>query len=317
MDDAGREGARRALGDRLHEPDLSPSPVVQPTRTLLLMQWICLAERPLSVTELRYAIASDDIQIHQARQFCKDARDFVDTDARMQIQLNSLSGGLVEVKRHGAETTVQFIHQSVNDFLRSQGLKYLTSAATDLQSQPPGDLSADIVIGQSHNRLCKSCLNYLGLDEVLQAASSTIPSAAKYEWDRARERSLFLPEKLPFILYATKFWFLHAEKAEGLGIPQQDLVQQLGFPPGPVFQAWIKIFRETDIFSARLPELGSTLLHVASGSNLRSAVQISNDNGNVDTRDDAGNTALHFAARWGHTDLVKMLLNAGADRGKE
>src|SRR5205823_6835867 len=33
-------------------------------RTLHLMQWICLAERPLSVTELRFALASDDTCIH-------------------------------------------------------------------------------------------------------------------------------------------------------------------------------------------------------------------------------------------------------------
>jgi ankyrin repeat protein len=286
------------------------------TRTLLLMQWICLAERPLSVTELRYAIASDDIQIHQARQFCKDAGNFVDTDARMQIQLTSLSGGLVEAKRHGAETTVQFIHQSANDFVRSQGLKYLTSAAIDLQSQPPRDLSADIVIGQSHNRLCKSCVNYLRLDEVLREATLIIASTAKGELDRPEQRLMFLSEKLPFILYATKSWFLHAEKAEGLGILQQDLVQQLGFSPGPAFQTWIKIFHGIDKYNAKLPVMGSTLLHIASGSNLRSAVQVLlNDNGNVDTRDDAGNTALHYAARWGHTDLVKMLLDARADIG--
>src|SRR2546423_1387430 len=80
-------------------------------KTLHLMQWICLAERPLSVTELRFAMASDDSYIRPSQVYCEDAKDFVETDSRMEKLTTSLSGGLAEVKHHG---TVQFIHQSVN-----------------------------------------------------------------------------------------------------------------------------------------------------------------------------------------------------------
>ncbi|PMD17187.1 hypothetical protein NA56DRAFT_532483, partial [Hyaloscypha hepaticicola] len=255
-------------------------------RTLLLMQWVCFAERPLSVTELRHAIASDDMYIHNERQLCKDARDFVDTDEQMQKQLTSWSGGLVEARRHGDTTIVQFIHQTVNDFLRSQGLKYLASAAVDLQPRPPGDLPADIVIGQSHDRLCKSCINYLRLDEVLQEASLKTPTTGTTFEDNGYEqtRSLLL-EKLPFILYAAKSWYLHAEKAEGFGILQEDLVQQLELPPRRVVQSWISISHALESGWER------------------------------NSKHNAGNAALHYAARWGHTNLVKMLLDAGAELG--
>jgi Ankyrin repeats (3 copies)/Ankyrin repeats (many copies) len=287
-------------------------------RTLLLMQWVCFAERPLSVTELRYAIASDDTYVHNERRFCKDARDFVDTDEQMQKQLTSWSGGLVEARRHSDATTVQFIHQTVNDFLRSQGLPYLASAAIDLQPRPPGDLSTDIVIGQSHDRLCKSCVNYLRLDEVLQASIITPTIGATPEHDRYEKTGLSLSKKLPFILYAAKFWYLHAEKAEGFGILQEDLVQQLDFPARRVVQSWISISQvlEGRYQNPKRPEIGSTILHIASGSNLRSVVQVLlKDNWKVDARDNAGNTALHYAARWGHTNLVKMLLDARAELG--
>ena len=289
-------------------------------RTLLLMQWVCFAEQPLSVTELRYAIASDDTYIHNERQFCKDARDFVDTDEQMQKLLTSWSGGLVEARRHGDTTTVQFIHQTVNDFLRSQGLKYLASAAIDLPPRPPGDLPADIVIGQSHDRLRRSCVNYLRLDEVLRQASFKTPTTeTTSEDDRHEQTRLLLLEKLPFILYAARSWYLHAEKAEGFGILQEDLVQQLELPPRRVVQSWISISHAVERRLGRnpkCPEIGSTILHIASGSNLRSVVQVLlNDNWKVDIRDNAGNTALHYAARWGHTNLVKMLLDAGAELG--
>ena len=283
------------------------------TRTLHLMQWVCLAERPLSVTELRFAMASDDGYIHESRQFCKDAKDFVDTDMRMERLVTSLSGGLVEVKHHKAKSTVQFIHQSVNDFLRSDGLKYLTTPSRDGLSQDHSGLttlSTDVIIGQSQHRLCKSCVNYLGLDEVL--AGSALLGTSWYR-DQRREVSLLLA-RLPFMEYATRHWFFHAEKAESLGILQQDLVQQLGSPPGPAFRTWIEAFRNMDKYNTKCPQVGSTLLHVASSSNLRSAVQILlSGSAKVDERDDSGNTALHYAARWGHKDLVKMLLDIGAD----
>lgn len=159
--------------------------VIEPrnqARTLHLMQWVCLAERPLSVTELRFAIASDDDYICESRQFCKDAKDFVDTDRRMERLITSLSGGLVEVKYHVAKTTVQFIHQSVNEFLRSDGLKYLASpSSSDHLFQDHRELttlSTDLIVGQSQHRLCKSCVNYLRLEEV-QLAGSTLGSTLK------------------------------------------------------------------------------------------------------------------------------------------
>ena len=303
--------------------------VIEPrnrTRTLHLMQWICLAERPLSVTELRFAIASDDVYIHKSRQLCKDAQDFVDTDIRMERLITSLSGGLVEVKHHHAKSTVQFIHQSVNDFLRSDGLKYLaTPSPSDIPSQDHGGLttwSAEVVIGQSQHRLCKSCVNYLRLEEVLLAGSAlwSTPSIHRTQsssWHRGRKKKAsLLLETLPFIDYATRYWFFHAEKAESLGILQQDLVQQLESPPGLAFQTWIKTFHNIDKYNAKCPELGSTLLHVASSSNLRSVVQdLLSSTAKIDERDDSGNRALHYAARWGHKDLVKMLLDFGTDVG--
>jgi ankyrin repeat protein len=288
--------------------------VIEPrnwAKTLHLMQWVCLAERPLSVTELRFAMASDDIYIHQSRQFCKDAKDFVDTDSRMEILITSWSGGLLEVKHQETQTTVQFIHQSVNDFLLSDGLKYLTSLSNNRLPQDDGEsttVSTEIFLGQSHNRLCKSCVNCLRLEEVILSSSAAL---------RGNEVKSHFREKLPFIFYATNSWFLHAEKAERFGNLQQDLVQQFGFSLGPAFQAWLKNFHALDYWNEKRPELDSTLLHIASSSDLRSVAQILllNSSTNVHTEDNAGNRALHYAACWGHTELVKILLDAGADIG--
>ena len=141
-------------------------------RTLHLMQWICLAERPLSVTELRFAMASDDAYIRPSQLCCKDAKDFVETDDRMEKLIRSSSGGLAEVKHHENRSTVQFIHQSVNDFLLSNGLKFLVPASGDdplsQRSRHLMSSSSDEIIGRSHHRLSRSCINYLKLGEVMR-----------------------------------------------------------------------------------------------------------------------------------------------------
>ncbi|KAH0536065.1 hypothetical protein FGG08_007031 [Glutinoglossum americanum] len=275
-------------------------------RTLHLMQWICLAERPLSVTELRYAISSDDIYVCLPQKSCEDSRDFVEDDARMERLITTLSGGLAEVSHRGGGI-VQFVHQSVNDFLLSSGLRFLLSAPTHNPIREPAQrtsLATEDVIGQSQDRLSRSCVNYLRLEETTHE-------------DRMWRREVVLSQ-LPFIHYATMSWLLHAEKAENLGIPQQDLVQRFESHPRQAFQMWVKIFGLIDPFwhSSKHPAPGSTLLHIASSSNLQSTVRILIERDkHVEAIDIFGNRALHNAARWGHKELANILLNAGAEIG--
>jgi hypothetical protein len=43
-------------------------------RTLLLLQWVCFAERPLSVSELRFALACDDEVVQPASSAVRKAK---------------------------------------------------------------------------------------------------------------------------------------------------------------------------------------------------------------------------------------------------
>jgi ankyrin repeat protein len=272
-------------------------------KTYLLMQWVCLAKEPLSITELRYAFSSDDL--FQSENFEHNY-----TDVNMKAQVASWSGGLVEFKHHKNKTIVQVMHHSVLDYLQSDGLKYLAASSNTSLSQDEGEstvVSTKFILGKSQQRLCKSCVNYLRRQDVLQASQTALPTNL-YERDE-----IFL-KALPFIHYATRSWFKHAEQAESLGILQEDLVQQFRSHPGLAFEAWVKIFRAIDVYNAECPNPGSTLLHIACSSNLRSVVKILlSDPESINTQDDAGNRPLDFAAQWGHLELVQTLLNAGAD----
>ena len=267
------------------------------TETLHMMYWIFLAERPLSVTELRFAIASDDASLHHDQQSCQESEGFVETDMRMEKWIKSRSGGLAEVKTHSEnpynqKSTVQFIHQSVNDFLGRDKFRCFEPIA------------AEDLIGQGHHQLARSCINYWKLEETQQKVESYINKEEV--------------KTIPFIEYATKYWFIHAEKAERAEISQQDLVQRLKGPSYDLLEVWVETFRTLDKYGyeARRPELGATLLHIAAGSNLRTALQeLLQHGGPVEKEDMRGNRAIHYAARWGHDQVMNMLLDAHAVAG--
>ena len=320
-------------------------------KTLLMMQWICFAVRPLSVRELRFAMASDCIESHESMHSDQDVNNLREEDARMKRLITSLSGGLAEVKYHenedsrsegyGSEgyqkkddvskehesedfeskddkngNTVQFIHQSVNDFLLSYGLRSLAAVSMWQFFAQNARLSESIsdknILGHSHQRLLKSCINYLKLKEVIKISQDEVQVANEDSLIQS-DKIHPLQARLPFMDYATRFWGPHAEQAESHKMLQYDLIQQLNSPSGEAWKNWIQAFRVLDRFDWKCPEVDSTLLHIASSYNLQSVVHVLLEESTaVDEVDDFGDTALHHAAGRGHQEIINKLLNAKA-----
>ena len=126
------------------------------SQSLQLMQWICFAVRPLTLDELRYAIAVDADTPHKSLSQCRNSPAYAHTNEEMECRLKDLCRGLAEVKQYENERVVQFIHQSVNDFLVQEGLQVLDSCLE----------STDTVIGRAHFRLSRSCIKYISMEEV-------------------------------------------------------------------------------------------------------------------------------------------------------
>jgi len=123
---------------------------------ILCLQWLLFAKRPLKPEELYYGILVgvdlDSVTPLDSEQIDpQDLQNFV---------LNS-SRGLAEVTKAKAKT-VQFIHESVRDYLlKSKGLERLQASLT-------GNLT-----GLSHERLKKCCESYMRIsvsqDPLLEA----------------------------------------------------------------------------------------------------------------------------------------------------
>jgi ankyrin repeat protein len=287
-----------------------------------LFQWVCLAEEPLSVTEIRYALAAEGADPSSPRVKCCDTSDFVKTDEQMKGRLRALSGGLVEA----VEERVQVIHQSLNEFLLPKGLALLALLQIEGPAINPADNKAAIV-GQCQATLYWSCLNYLATeldeDSCLQKENKDNHIARKHQLSESLSH-------LPFMKYATIHVLVHGEKAT---VYRGDLSGQIRLLE-QIIPQWIGVYEIFDPYSWKCPPWHTTILHVAARANLTDIVERlmghSPDVGKrhrrtgklrrertrkimkPDIQDDDGYTALHVAAQWGHQSIIEILFHAGA-----
>ncbi|PLN78250.1 ankyrin repeat-containing domain protein [Aspergillus taichungensis] len=272
------------------------------SRAYLLFLWVCLAERPLSVTEMRYAISARDIVTSSRHIRCDETSDFPRDDEQMRRQIKALSGGLMEVVEmnpQSPEGRVQVVHQSVKDYILPEGLLLLAS----LDKQTHIDfschtkrLSHENIIRHCQSLIYYSCLNYI--------VTESIYTAPTREWEVARKT-------WPLLEYATDNMFLHATNAgecRSMNLENEILLLQ------QATSKWVASSKYLHFPYDYEPRRSVTLLHIASANNLPDITDCLLSKGvSVDERDSDGNTALHHAAGSGNAAIAELLLHRGAD----
>lgn len=294
--------------NEIHKSDLKQS--------LKLFQWICFALRPLSLQEVRVVMTVDEDTLHWFIDKSQESELYIRNDEATIGRICDLSQGLVEIPKYtsfsyGEEIigygNVQVIHQTVYDFLIERGLKLL------YESQNKG-LDGGTLIGWSHFRLSRSCIQYLSRSEVQDLG-------LKLDADRLFDSNPLIDEinqrahdRYPFLIYATEFWCQHAEFVERENLSQDDLLLYFVFnseSPTSLFISWINIFG--GLFGCYLePEftpLGSSLVHYACKYGLLSVLNGALSQGvKVDFYNDRGEPPLFWAIRGGQEAVVKWLL---------
>ncbi|KAI8948099.1 hypothetical protein F4801DRAFT_472990 [Xylaria longipes] len=168
---------------------------------LLSVQWILYAKRRLNPEEYYYAMASG---LNPGEDSLGEwNRKKVTIDAMTKF-VSSSSKGLAEVTK-SKPPTVQFIHESVRDFLIKDGGIY--------ELWP--DLGNDFE-SQSHDRLKECCYAYV---KARSFNIETLDLGLKSDVAYARKKSI----KFPFLAYATRTVLYHADKA-AVSVPQQDFL---------------------------------------------------------------------------------------------
>jgi hypothetical protein len=184
------------------------------------LQWIAFAGRPLAPSDLYFAVRSEDPGFHISQiwdlsdenmdpSICwipppgaLDDEEWLSNIDRfwvpvgagfetMRLFILNCSKGLAEVT-----TTVQFVHESVRDYLLETGFETLTLRR------------GDSLIGFTHDQLKECCLRWVSAD--LRA----------HIGDRKPE-----VEAIPFLAYAVMYAVQHAEVACIHGVPQDEFIE--------------------------------------------------------------------------------------------
>jgi hypothetical protein len=184
----------------LYEEIFDRIPDIHRARSLRMMKWICFAVRPLSLTELQFAMEVGR-DMHTAVE-CGLSAAFLVDDPRMEKRVRFLSGGLAEVREQENERVVQLIHQSVLDFVVNVKLQELDTVGWS-------------VTGMAHSWLSTCCLRYV------RRVINTVERAKQL----VRKEPSLLQTLYPFLPYSWWNWIRHAQEAEA-----EDCTQYFIFP---------------------------------------------------------------------------------------
>ncbi|KAI5457669.1 hypothetical protein BGZ63DRAFT_416787 [Mariannaea sp. PMI_226] len=275
-----------------------------------LIQWVCLSTRPLSIDELRWAMAVDFDSLCKSLRQCQQSKNYASDNEAMERKITTLSCGLAEAVPTSETRVVQFIHQSVKDFFVNKGLSALLALEGD-------SVSSNMAVGLAHYSLSRICIRYLAMEEVVESAGKSWTYWPNV--DRLYNPKSNIQEyKFPLLRYAVMFGMTHARESETKGVCQKDLLEYFRWPSKLLPQLWTRICWLRDGYSNH--DEDANLVHVVSRYGLLGPLQVilqraeefmvDIDGGRVDidTRDSRGRTPLSFAAEFGHMDVIELLL---------
>jgi ankyrin repeat protein len=216
---------------------------------VLCIQWVLFAKQPLSPEQLYFAILSgvelDTVSIW-------DPRD-VTMDVIKKFILNS-SKGLAEITTSKRQK-VQFIHESVRDFLLKED--GLSNVWPDLRHN---------FQGQSHEQLKRCCLNYVKLDvfTALEIPES-LPKASNPQVANFRKAA---GDSFPFLEYATNNILYHANAAEAGGVSQRTFLEC--FP----LSQWVRLDNLLERHEVRKHSQWVSLLYLLGERNMPDLIRV-------------------------------------------
>ncbi|CAN9387812.1 unnamed protein product [Alternaria alternata] len=216
---------------------------------ILCLQWVLFAKQPLQPEQLYCAILAGTEPDALATQHHQE----VTFETIRRFLLRS-SKGLTEITKT-KNRKVQFIHESVRDFLlKENGLSKIWPEF------------ANNFHGQSHDRLKQCCLNYISIDIATPLKlPDNLPRANSTESTIIRVSAV---QTFPFLEYAIHNVLYHAETAEDGGISQVDFLNSFPLP------RWVKLDNLFEKHEVRRHRQGVSLLYILAELNMTSLIRI-------------------------------------------
>jgi ankyrin repeat protein len=291
--DAGKIKTRlKEIPDGLDElfQDIITRGTREDTHLIPTLQWIMFTQRPLTCRELYHAIIytpNDELGlVSEHEEYSeKTAENFL---------LNSTKG-LAETTR-GNQPKVQFIHESVRDYLRTTGFGNL---APHLNENLPG---------LTHEFLKQRCLELIS-EEVYRQLSlpATLPDPKSEE---VRNLLVKSNAELPFLEYAVNSLLYHAECAGAYQIQQHDFVKD--FP----LSIWTSLNNLFERHMVRRYTTSVTLPYILADHSLPILLRVQLDQRNADWSGtkERHRTVLGAVVNSCHVEALKIVLDCGATK---
>ncbi|KAF6802828.1 PFS domain-containing protein [Colletotrichum musicola] len=260
---------------------------------LLCIQWILFAERPLIRREFYFAIRSglyegdDEVITYDAER---------DTTEAMSLVVTSASRGLAKVTKSDVGT-VQFIHESVMDFLvKEKGVEQLWPEMwPDFEKL-------------GHEKLKRCCLSLITPYIVRKTLKGRPPLPSAHLWHDKMiwEGSL---RSFPFLEYAAKHLLRHADAAASQGLSQDAFLES--FP----VKEWLLVSNVVEPHGVWRYPTNTPLKYVLAKSNSKALLErYIQRHPRSYSQSDADGLALSLALRKGHLYAAKTLLGPAASR---
>lgn len=184
---------------KLYTSLMSDIPEDERWPTLCLLRWLCFSSKALTLEQIRWIIAMD---AHLEWTSMKDWRGsdyFCQDDYDLANRITDMTRGLVEIKarthrqpgivainfhnRYSSvecDDVVQFIHQSVKDFLIEKN--YLATLETEVSEKSS-------LLGRGHFHLARSCTRYLCCEAVIDIELKYATRSKEYQRPRYQNHS--------------------------------------------------------------------------------------------------------------------------------
>lgn len=251
---------------------------------LLCILWILCAKRPLRPEEYYHALWSglalkDLVDPEMPDVTASDSTECVES------YVITSSKGLAEITK-AKSSTVQFIHESVRDFLvKDRGLQELwPELGFDWQS--PG-----------HERLKQCCSMYLNSEPVRACFGSIGPKTQPNDL-------LEVSQHYPFLEYASQYVLYHSDAA-AQAIPQAEFLSQTSTTD------WVTILNLFEKFKIRRYSSTASLIYILADQGFSALIRTwLQDNPTTDIQGERYKHPLFAAVANGHKDAVAALLSS-------
>ncbi|KAK5369426.1 hypothetical protein LTR20_007706 [Exophiala xenobiotica] len=268
---------------------------------ILCLQWILYAKRPLKCEELYFAVLTG-VDINSVSWWDRDET----TTADMGRFILDRSKGLAELTKT-KDQTVQFIHESVRDFL------FKENSLGQFQCGEPG--LTDNFAGISHDRLKECCQAYLG---ILLSESIFIEELPAAKSEKSVEMRQTMCEKWPLLDYAVKYIFEHADAAGQHEVSQDLYLERLLIPVHPYWEtfnrsSWIYLNNILEPHHVRRYTSEASFLYIFTDKSLTSLIRtVLKETPNMDIAGERHRFPLNAALTQGNEDAIREFLRPAA-----